>query len=337
MESVIVFTAVITGIYLFYRWLLPKPLPGIPYNPEATKSLFGDAPAMSREISVTGEFSMWLANQVEKMRSPVCQVFIRPFSKPWILVADFQESQDILMRRTEFDKPQFLIDGMQALGDFNARYKTNSAFRARRHLKQDLMTPRFLNNIMGPYMHAESLKLLQLLESKMNLAGGRPFAIKSDYYHAALDIMTYYAFGENITDSAIDPQLQIISVTEPTKSNDTQVDEPVQLPEAPVSAFLVAVQDAPEVLEKTTISWAPKLSFWYWKHQSWYKKIFSQKDLVVPMQLQRAIDNYQSGEVRTALEHILMREETTAKKEGRKPRFESQSLVDEVMETTITS
>ena len=63
---------VAVGLYAFYQWLLPKPLPGIAYNPEATKSLFGDAPDMIREISVTGEFGMWMANQVEKMRSSVC-------------------------------------------------------------------------------------------------------------------------------------------------------------------------------------------------------------------------------------------------------------------------
>lgn len=29
-------------LYFCYRWALPRPIPGIPYNKEATKSIFGD-------------------------------------------------------------------------------------------------------------------------------------------------------------------------------------------------------------------------------------------------------------------------------------------------------
>ncbi len=87
--------------YSLYRWLLPKPIPGIAYNPNATKSLLGDAPGMIKEVKLTGEFRVWCAKQVKLMNSPICQVFIRPFSKPWVLLADFRESKDILMRRRE--------------------------------------------------------------------------------------------------------------------------------------------------------------------------------------------------------------------------------------------
>ncbi|KAI0013976.1 cytochrome P450 [Xylariaceae sp. FL0662B] len=309
------------GLYVFYRWLLPKPLPGIAYNPEATESLFGDASSMTRELSSTGEFSMWLAKQVEKMKSPICQVFVRPFSLPWILIGDFREAEDILMRRPEFEKPQFLIDAMQGLGDFHARYKTDEAFRHRRHLRQDLMTPSFLNNIMGPFTYSEGSKLIQLLEMKMNLANGRPFAILSDYWHSALDVMTYYAFGENLSDSAMDPQMELISDMNLSTVPYGHADEPVAFPEAPLSGFLVAVQEAPHVLEKTSVSYIPKLSFWWWQHQAWFKKIFLHKDRVLPQQLRKALENYRTGKVKTALDHIMMREDIAAEKQGREPHF----------------
>ncbi|KAI1199823.1 hypothetical protein F5X97DRAFT_295498 [Nemania serpens] len=48
-------------VYLLYRRLLPKPIPGIPYNLEAAKQLFGDASDMFREVRVTGEFGVWCA------------------------------------------------------------------------------------------------------------------------------------------------------------------------------------------------------------------------------------------------------------------------------------
>ena len=321
---------VAVSLYALYQWLLPKPLPGIPYNIEATKSLFGDAPAMSREISIIKEFSKWLANQVEKQGSPVFQVFVRPFSKPWILVADSEEARDILMRRPEFDKPQFLIDGMQVLGDFNARYKTNNAFRDKRHLRQDLMTPSFLHNIIGPFIHYEGLKLVKLFEAKMDLVNGRPFSVRSDFYHAALDVMAHYAFGKNLTDSGIDPQLEIISKMELSEIPEGNIDDPVDLPEAAINPFFVAIHDLSVVVEETTLSWTPKLSFWWWRHQAWYRKIIIQKDQVVSQQVGKAIDNFNAGEVKTALEHILMRENAVAKKQGREPQFTSRSIADEV-------
>ena len=231
---------VAVGLYAIYQWLLPKPLPGITYNPEATKSLFGDAPDMIREISVTGEFGLWMAKQVEKMRSPMCQLFVRPFSQPWILVADFRESQDILMRRTEFDKATFISDGLEALGDFHARYKTNSAFKARGQLKQDLMTPSFLNNFMDPFMHSKGLELVKLFETKMNLAKGRPFSVITDFDYAALDVMLNYAFGGNMVDSALGPQVKLITQLDSSRIPDGDPDEPITFPKAPISHFLEA-------------------------------------------------------------------------------------------------
>lgn len=317
-------------LYAFYSWLFPKPLPGIAYNPETTRSIFGDASSMSLELKRTGEFSMWLAKQVERMGSPVCQVFVRPFSLPWILIGDFREARDILMRRPEFEKPQFLIDAMQGLGDFHARYKTDDIFRARRHLRQDLMSPRFLNNTMGPFMHSEGMKLVNLLEMKAHLANGRPFAILSDYWHCALDIMTFYAFGENLNDSAMDSQLELISTVKLYDISPGSISDPVLFPEAPLNDFLVAIQEAPHLLERTAVSWTPKLSFWWWKQQNWCKNIFFHKDRVLGQQLKNAVGNHKAGEVKSALDHIMMREEVAATKQGREPNFVTQSMADEV-------
>lgn len=320
------------GLYCLYRYLLPKPLPGIAYNPEATTNLFGDATDMAREVSKTGEFSVWLARQVERMQSPVSQVFVQPFQKPWVLLSDFRESQDILFRRGhEFDKPRFFSDGMLALGEFHARQPTNAQFKARRHLKQDLMTPTFLNTYMGPFMHEHGVQdLLRLLSKKMDLAEGRPFSVLHDLDNFALDVMLHYAFGDNNTESAIAPQLDLIDKLDKSQLPAGDKDDPVAFPEAPLSPFLVALQQAPDVLEKTTVSWLPHLSHWWWSHQGWYKKIFSQKQEQMPPQIEKAIDNQQSGVVKSAVEHILKREEMTAEKQGRQPSFRSKTMVDEV-------
>lgn len=231
------------AVYALYRYLLPKPLPGIPYNLEATKNLFGDAPNMGEEVGKTGEFGFWLAKQVERMQSPVCQIFILPFQKPWILLADYREAQDILFRRAhEFDKPQFLIDGLACLGDFHARYPTSPLFRARRQLKQDLTTPKFLNDYMGPFIYSHGLKLVHSLELKMDLANGRPFSASHDFDFLSLDVMLHYAFAENISESALILQIDLLSKMAKHEIAKGNIDDTVEFPKAPLSPFLVALQ-----------------------------------------------------------------------------------------------
>lgn len=40
-------------LYLAYRALLPKPLPGIPYNKDAANKLFGDVPEVMSYVKST--------------------------------------------------------------------------------------------------------------------------------------------------------------------------------------------------------------------------------------------------------------------------------------------
>ncbi len=101
-------TSILAALYLTYRRLLPKPLPGIPYNKEATKTLLGP---MVKHMADTQELFNWVAAQNIKLNSPIVQVFGRPFARPWVVVADYREAQDVLLRRTkEFDRSNFFGD-----------------------------------------------------------------------------------------------------------------------------------------------------------------------------------------------------------------------------------
>ncbi|KAK3933641.1 cytochrome P450 [Diplogelasinospora grovesii] len=338
MVATVTLAFVAVALYLLYQRLLPKPLPGIPYNPEATKSLWGDEPALTRYLSANGEFSSWLGEQCLKLGSPVVQIFVQPFQMPWILVADFHEAQDILMRRTDFEKPQFLIDGLAALGDFHARYRTaEDAFRSRRQLRQDLMAPKFLNNYIGPFAHTKGLELVKLFEAKTNLANGRPFRVREDYARAVLDLMLYHAFGETYDESAMEPQLDLLAKLTPSSMpKGRDIDEPVPFPEAPRSFFLELLHETAEIMERTTISPTPQLSFWWWSKQGWFKKIVSERHRVMAKQLHKAAANLQAGKVQSALEHMMMREQAAAEKQGREPRVISQSMSDEIFADPMT-
>ena len=317
-------------LYAVYQWLLPKPIPGIAHNPESAKSLLGDAPDMIREVSVTGEFRVWCAKQVQKMNSPLCQVFVRPFSKPWILLADFRESRDILMRRKEFDKSSFLSDSMACMGAFHGIYKTGDKFKANRQLIQDLMTTTFLNNHVGPAIYSKALEVMKLFEIKMNLANGRPFSVKKDFEYASLDVMLEFAFGKNWAYTAMGPQVELLSKMRASEVKAGGVDQAVEYPLVPIVDFLESVYAAPELVEKTINAIMPKLQLWWWSKQSWYKKIFDEKERVMREQVAISLKNYRAGSVETALEHMLMREEARAEKQGRQPDFESAVFRDEV-------
>ncbi|KAL9042424.1 MAG: hypothetical protein Q9180_000615 [Flavoplaca navasiana] len=301
-------SALAFALYGLYQWLLPKPLSGIAYNAEATKSLFGDAPEMLRSFLVSKDFGAWCAHQVEKMKSPICQVFIYPFSKPWILVADFRESQDILMRRKDFDRSTWVSDAMGALGDFHARMKTNKDWKRNRRWMQDLMTPSFLNTFVGPAVHSKGLELVKLFEIKMNLAKGRPFNVRTDFEYASVDCMTDFAFGQNLPHTTIGPQIEFTLQMDPSKVPDGKPDEPVVFSEAPLDHSL---------------------------KQSWFQKVFSHKNQVLRAQIEKAVKDYRAGEVKTAAEHMVMREAAYAEKHDREPDFETHVLIDEIFGVVV--
>ena len=317
-------------LYCLYQWLLPKPIPGIAYNPEATKSLFGDVPAMIKEVSVTGEFRVWCAKQVTRMDSSICQIFIRPFSQPWILLADFRESRDILMRRKEFDKSSFLSDGMTCMGAFHGIYKTGDQFKSNRQLIQDLMTTSFLNNHVGPAVYKKGLELMKLFEMKMKLADGRPFNVKKDFEYASLDVMLEFAFGKNWVDAALSEQVDIVSKLGASDVKLDSLDQPVNFPLGAIVNFLKSVYEAPEIVEKTINALMPKLQTWWWSKQSWYKKVFDDKEHAMKEQVAIGVKNIRAGHVETGVEHMLMREAARAEKEGRESDFDSQVFRDEV-------
>lgn len=326
----VAFVIIAFALYGLYQWLLPKIVPGIAYNPEATKSLFGDAPGMIKEVGVTGEFRVWCTKQVKKMDSPICQIFIRPFSKPWILLADFRESKDILMRRKEFDKSSFLSDGMACMGSFHGIYATGAKFKSNRQLIQDLMTTSFLNNHLGPAVYSKGLEVMKLFEMKLNLANGRPFSVKKDFEYASLDIMLDFAFGKNWVHTATGPQVELLSKLAASDVKLNALDQQVNYPIVPIVDFLNSVYEAPEIVEKTINAIMPKLQTWWWSKQSWYKKIFDEKERIMKKQVAIGVKNYHSGHVKTGIEHMIMREGARAKKEGREPKFESEIFRDEV-------
>lgn len=145
-----IFAGAVVLLYLAYQRALPKPLPGIPYNTEAVHSLLGDAAAIKKLQEQGGRPRAWFGEQNVKHKSPLVQVFVAPLSKPMLLLSDFREGQDILLRRSkEFDHgPRNLAAFSGVLANHHIGMRTSDPrFRANRELIKDLMTPVFLHTV----------------------------------------------------------------------------------------------------------------------------------------------------------------------------------------------
>lgn len=148
MYPTIVVGTSIALLYLLYRWALPKPIPGIPYDARAAKSLTGDIPDLLAYRKSHGTARFWFVEQALKHASPLAQFWLMPLSKATLVVTDYQEAQDVLLRRgKEFDR------GHQAADDFGgvipyhhiAMTSSDPRFKINKELVRDLMAPKFLN------------------------------------------------------------------------------------------------------------------------------------------------------------------------------------------------
>lgn len=135
--------------YVLYRLALPRPIPGIPYRKGATDRLLGDLPDLIRHITKDGEVLNWWADATVELNSPIIQLFVRPFQKPFVVLTDYRESQDIMVRRTkEFDRSNVTGDSfVGVMPNHHISMRTNDAFKAQKRLIADLMSPTFLNEV----------------------------------------------------------------------------------------------------------------------------------------------------------------------------------------------
>lgn len=137
-------------LFYFYVRHFPKPIPGdIPYNKASARRLVGDMPEMRRYQS-TGNYRQFFCDHNAKLKTSISQIFLFPYSKPFVLITDFREAHDILSKRhKEFDRSKRNADIFGAIGqDFHLAMQTRDPrFKGNKELVRDLMTPAFLNTV----------------------------------------------------------------------------------------------------------------------------------------------------------------------------------------------
>ncbi|KAK2036475.1 cytochrome P450 [Colletotrichum somersetense] len=332
--------AVIVAIILFslYQYLLPKPIPGIPYSPSATKSVLGDIPRMLKECN--GTPLRWIVGQGKRWNSPIFQVFVVPFAKPSVVVSDFREAQDILMRRKEFDRSDWTIDLLSGeIPQFHINLKTGPEWKGHRRLLQDLMTPAFLSSVAAPNIYTSAANLVDLWRTKARLAGSRAFSAEQDFYYAALDAVLDFGFGNSYPHRALKPQVELLAAQEkqPTQAISATAD-PVEFPTASSHESIKAILAAGDLIQDIGESGFVKLAWWWKRLQPRERKLMDQREQFVKEQTYYAIEKLQKDAdedneswVKCAVDLIIQRERKFAKKEGREPVYWSSVMKDELL------
>ncbi|EFQ36703.1 cytochrome P450 monooxygenase [Colletotrichum graminicola] len=343
--AIVVFGFFILVLCLVYRALLPRPLPGIPYNEAAAKSILGDMPEMIGHAQKTGEMYDWLGAQNIKHRSPIVQVFGRPFSKPWVIISDFHETQDILVRRSkEFDRSAFTADVLGGvIPEHHSRWQTNDEYKNRRRLIEGILTPNFLNKVAAPLLHESTMRMVDLWHEKARLARGHPFCAMKDISHCQLDAVLGFTFGPGLESlSATQPNVDFLSSISslPSGNDDHDDDEvagilkPVNFPHAPTSPVIEVFFKLADSVETAMKSPFPLLAHWFLRQQPAMKTAIQVKEDLIKRQIDLSTARVQSSPeehaVRCALDEMVRRESSRAAKEQRSAAFHTRLFYDEL-------
>ncbi|KAM0224246.1 hypothetical protein ACHAQD_002631 [Fusarium lateritium] len=317
-----------TALYLLRRALLPRPIPGIPYNENAVKSLMGDV----AEFRAAPNRREWWARQAIKHQSPLVQVFMRPFGRPWVFVADYFEASDICMRRLkEFDRSNVTKEQFGGLipGHHITLKSSDPQFKKNKELIRDLMSVSFLQQATAPQIHEKFSTLLELWDRKRRLANGRPFDAANDIHNAALDIILGASFGLESDQGQLGRQLsQLKSKTVLGGQDDVFEFDPVSLDDE-LASFTILADSASVAIRSP----APVIHhFLYRNLNAKMRKARAGRDKLRDREVAKSIERRRLGQPqRCALDSMLAREDAIAEKEGRKPDYRSQTIMSELL------
>lgn len=322
-------TVLLTGLYAFYRWLLPKPIPGIPYNPKAAKSIWGDVLTLRNDPA---GLAKWCSKQLEQHGSPICQALMGPLSKPVVLVADVGKTRESLIGRSAFDRSAYIIDRFPLFGGFHLNMKTGDGWRTSRGWLKDLLAPQYLHNVAGPAIHSSVSKLIELWDSKARAANGRPFSMLADLKTLALDVIVAFHFGGDFQDSALGRQIQHVERLDPSNLAVGRHGD-VVFPQAALHEFQQGLTEVGDRMAAIyTTKWPPAIVSWWTRYVSpYYRRFFVAKDNFIRRHIDLAVHRSRNDEeAKTGIDHMVYREQQAAQKANRQPVHGKQIMIDEV-------
>ena len=343
--------------YALYRHLLPKPLPDIPYFPEGARSILGDFPAMRREGG-TAPID-WLITRAGALPGPLSQIFILPLGKPVLLLTDYHESNDVMMRRgAEWDRSDWSIAFLGGiLPKHQINFKTGPEWKSHRRLLQDLMGPAFLHSVAAPNIYRSAERLVELWRIKADASAAAaaadgapvPFSAEQDVFYSALDAVLDFGFGDSFEHRAVEPQLRHLkSLVGSSDGGAAGVREvavngqrTLEFDGADVDETVVALFKTAEAIQEVGDMGVPSLAWAWYNMKPSSRRSNRARERFSREQVERAVrkmtqDNIGGGsgkerdKIRSAVDLMVDRERKFAEKDGREPVYWSQAMHDEV-------
>jgi cytochrome P450 len=196
----------------------------------------------------------------------------------------------------------------------------------------DTMSPDFLRNVAGPHNHSDARSLIQLWKAKGAVAKGRPFDIASDLEEAMTDSIFAVAFG--VSRGGIDAKLEALSY--PPVQAIVRDHEVMIFPKAKRSAIY---DDIGTVLGSPEIALKSPFGAWHLAFAlRFYPKLrlaVKRKDRFIQNMLDEAWEKFNrptssETDVKSAAEFLIAREVAQSSKTGRKSRYDSPMVKDEL-------
>lgn len=342
--SLVLYAAVlsIASWLLFYKpHIFPNPYPGIPYNHTAAKRLFGDLPDLLAHYKRTKEVSSYSFQLCKTLKSPIVQLFLRPFSPPLICLDDSREIEDILLRRTkEFDRAPSTIAFFKPVIPYATLVQpSNRHFKQQRRLWVDCMSPGFLRRVVAPNVYKSASELVDLWRLKTSLADGYPFAAQRDLELTAFDAIWIAILGSEL--GSVCSEIEALRTEASSIKLPNDKDLPASFPSATRSEFYEAVAYLNGTVESVIASPFPVWHHWFIRQSSQYKAHSAIKDKEIRYLTRRARDRFrrisaaedEGGEHDTcAMDLVLRREVIAAQKAGVEIREEENlAIQDELL------
>lgn len=173
--------------------LVPKPIPGVPYNTLARYMPWGDLITLGIHNWTTGGVFDWFSLQCLKHRSPLIQLFVPSFSTthPTLVLADLREIEDVVTRRVgEVDRADTMHVwfGLVAPRATIGLKSENKAFKEQRRLWNVVLSPPFLEGVAAESFREVAVKLADMWERKSRISSQNlAFRGQDDIRIATLD------------------------------------------------------------------------------------------------------------------------------------------------------
>lgn len=184
---------------LVKRLFYPRPLPGIPYNKDAAKKFTGDLQGIEATYEQLTEWMLPIGRRSLQYGSPIHQIFMNPFVKPFVVIDDPREVSDIPLRRSkEFDRSA--ADGVfsNIAPHATVAQQMTPEFKAQRRMWQDTMHPNFLWRVVAKNIYAAAKDLTRLWEARLPRSDGSPIDVGEDFSLASLDAIWAATSGERL-------------------------------------------------------------------------------------------------------------------------------------------